>query len=309
MATPRFTMAPLARITVIWLLSTSTDAFMYRPSTGVTWDPSCMTWGGKTYCYFMYVCGSSTPGCGGKNESHYGHGLVATAPDGVHFDEHLAFNAENGATIWDKCMIHKVADADGKPQFVMNHGTAAAVLGPDNPKKLLPDNRGCPAGTAQCLRWLKSSDALNWEYMYTQHPDPQWYAHKSVANFTNVTTGRWDHAYMQEDTKGGGYVAFPVATPAPPHAPAPGLLRSPDGLNWTVHAPTDVSWASGVQPAAFEVGGVEKLGSRYYMIGGSEPYGFSYSMFTLRSDGEDLGGPYAPDVAAFRLSGQTSHRP
>ena len=31
------------------------DAFMYRPATGLTWDPSCMTWAGKTYCYFMYV--------------------------------------------------------------------------------------------------------------------------------------------------------------------------------------------------------------------------------------------------------------
>ena len=76
MATPRFTMVPLTRIMVIWLLSTSTDAFMYRPSTGVTWDPSCMTWGGKTYCYFMYVCGTGTPGCA-TNETHYGHGLVA----------------------------------------------------------------------------------------------------------------------------------------------------------------------------------------------------------------------------------------
>jgi hypothetical protein len=315
-------LATTIAISVLWLLSsTCTDAFMYRPRTGSTWDPSCMTWGGKTYCYFMYMCGSSTPGCGGKNESHFGHGLVAVSQDGVHFEEHSAFNAENGAADWNKPMIHKLADVGGKPQFVMNHG-AQRVEGPDDPKVLLPDDRGCPAGSTQCLRWLKSNDALRWEYMYTQHPDPRWYAHRSVAGFTNVTTGRWDHAYMQEDAQRGGYVAFPVATPAPPHANAPGLLRSRDGLNWTVHAPVNVAWgAAGVQPwpgwgprpgqGSMEIGGVEKMGSRFYMIGGWHAYGSAYSMFTLRSDGGDVSGPYAPDAAAFRLSGQaykeTSH--
>ncbi len=34
-------------------------AFMYRPATGLTWDPSCMTWEGKTYCYFMCKCSRS----------------------------------------------------------------------------------------------------------------------------------------------------------------------------------------------------------------------------------------------------------
>jgi hypothetical protein len=55
--------------------------------------------------------------------------------------------------------------------------------------------------------------------MYTLHPDPKWYASKK-----NVSSGRWDHAYIQEDPKTGGFIAFPVATPI--GSPAPGILRS-----------------------------------------------------------------------------------
>ena len=147
-----------------------------------------------------YVCGSSVAGCGGKNESHYGHGLVAVSDDGVHFEDHSAFNAEVGNVVWDKCMVHKLKelDADGRPVFVMDHGTSGAVsgayprllsirsrsrdpsvvshaklaggrgvlsgdaslalalplsAGPDDPHAALPNDRGCPAGTAQCLRF------------------------------------------------------------------------------------------------------------------------------------------------------------
>ena len=115
------------------LAAQQSHAFMYRPATGLTWDPSCMTWEGKTYCYFMYVCGTGTPGCA-TNETHYGHGLVAVASDGVHFETHSAFNAEAGNVGWFKCMIHKVKDVGGKPMFVMDHGTSGAVTGPDDPK-------------------------------------------------------------------------------------------------------------------------------------------------------------------------------
>lgn len=236
------------------------------------------------------------------NETHYGHGLVATSIDGVHFEEHSAFNAEVGGVVWDKCMIHKVHDVDGKPMFVMDHGTAGPV--PDSPGARLPNDRGCPKGTKQCLRFLKSTDALNWEYMYTLHPDTRWY--HSTGN-PPVSDGRWDHAYIQEDLQRGGFIGFPVATPAPPHPPAPGILRSSDGLNWTVHEPVLTQWeAAAVDPAGFEIGGVERMpNGRYYMIGGGEAYGYGYSMFTLISNSTDVAGPYAPDPNAYRLSGQS----
>ena len=65
-----------------------------------------MTWEGKTYCYFMYVCGTGTPGCT-TNETHYGHGLVAVASDGVHFQTHSAFNA--GVSPSPNASFHRLA--------------------------------------------------------------------------------------------------------------------------------------------------------------------------------------------------------
>ena len=253
----------------------------------------------------MYACGSTTAGCNGTNETHYGHGLVAVSDDSVHFKDHSAFNAEYPGVIWDKCMVHKVSSGDDDPMFVMNHGTAGAVTGPDPPNVPLPNDHGCPTGTSQCLRFLQSKDALTWEYMYTLHPDTRWY--RSKGENPAVSTGRWDHAYMQEDQERGGFIAFPVATPAAPRPPAPGILRSKDGLNWTVHEPVVTDFASrGVTPSSFEIGGVERMSNnRYYMIGGGEPYGFGYSMFTLVSNSSDVAGPYLPDAQAYRLSGQS----
>ena len=203
--------------------------------------------------------------------------------------------------------VHKVADVDGGPMFVMDHGTYGHVAGPDDPHTPLGGDRGCPDGTGQCLRFLKSKDLLNWEYMYTLHPDPKWYASRN-----GVSSGRWDHAYVQEDTKRGGFVAFPVATPGPGFAPGPGRLRSPDGLNWTVEEPTVVRFGN-ITPSSFEFGGMERMGNgRYYAIGGGIPHSHNlvgYSMWTLRSEGDDVIGPYAPDPAAYRLSGQGGWEP
>lgn len=41
---------------------------------------------------------------------------------------------------WFKCMIHRVSVEP--PVFVMDHGTAGAVTGPDNPVTDLPNDRG-----------------------------------------------------------------------------------------------------------------------------------------------------------------------
>jgi hypothetical protein len=37
-------------VLLVAMMMCQTDAFMYRPKTGLTWDPSCMTWNNKTYC-------------------------------------------------------------------------------------------------------------------------------------------------------------------------------------------------------------------------------------------------------------------
>ena len=74
-----------------------------------------------------------------------------------------------------------------------------------------------------------------------------------------------------------------------------------------MEAPTVVGFGD-VVPTSFEIGGVERMeNGRYYMIGGGSgppKAGNSYSMWTLRSNGSEVAGPYAPDPQAYRLSGQ-----
>ena len=49
----------------------------------------------------------------GPLETSYGHGFVATAADGVHFEDVGAFNAEYPQVGWFKCMVHRAKDVDG----------------------------------------------------------------------------------------------------------------------------------------------------------------------------------------------------
>ena len=232
-----------------------------------------------------------------------GHGLVAVANDGVHFESHSAFNAEYGDVGWFKPQAARIRDVNGY-SFVMNHGTSGDVTGPDDPAKSLPYSQGCPSGTSQCLRFLKSKDALHWKYMYTSHPNISLgYAAKG-----QVSTSRWDDAYMTEDTSRGGYVAFGTGTPTA--GPGASVLRSADGLTWLPAAPIVAHFSDvNVEATRFEVGGVEKMpdGRFYMLIGGSGPRDAhdSYSAWTLRTNGSDIAGPYSPDPKAYRVSGQS----
>eukprot|EP00039_Didymoeca_costata_P000791 m.47268 g.47268 ORF g.47268 m.47268 type:complete len:668 (-) comp10475_c0_seq1:37-2040(-) len=277
--------------------------FLYKPEEGRIWDPSCIVHNGTYYCYFMYE--SPEDAASNNHSSHYGHGFLATSVDGVHFKDFGSINEEYVGVGWFKCMVHRATNTpDGSPVWVMNHGTSGTVNGPDPRNETLPDDRGCPAPWTQCLRVLTSSDLLHWEYNYTFHPDSQWYK-----------AGRWDHMYMHKtdnnysywnNAPGNGFVGFPVATPL--GTPAPGITSSSNGVNWTVHAPLEIEWG-GVTPASFEIGGVEKMGNAYYMIGGTVAYGQTgYSMYVLKSLTNNITGPYAPDKEAFRMSGTSSTR-
>ena len=258
---------------------------MYQPKEGQIWDPSCFVFRNVTYCYSMYSAL--------EDASFYGYGFLATSPDGVHFNDRGPINEEAPGVQWYKCFVHLLSagNASSPPLFVMDHGMG----GGGNDGSHDPDNRGCPFG-GQCLRFLSSINLLNWTYMYTMHPDPRWYN----------TGGRFDHMYIDAvgAAAGGGFVGFPVATPL--GSPAPGVMTSPDGLNWTLGMPLAIAWGD-ITPAGFEVGGVEYIGGRWWLIGGGVAYGVNgYSMYVLRG-GTDASAPtsepFEPVPGGYRLSG------
>ncbi|MHC4157307.1 MAG: hypothetical protein ACYST6_20680 [Planctomycetota bacterium] len=125
------------------------------------------------------------------------------------------------------------------------------------------------------LRFYESPDLKQWNYLFSSHPDSRWY----------VQDGRWDHMYIipkEEGVPDSGYWGYAVATPKP------GLPRAP-----------------GTPERDLEYGGCERIGGKYYLIGGAGNYvSKGYSMYTLVSDGPR--GPFIPDIAAYRLCGTTS---
>ena len=81
-------------------------------------------------------------------QANFPSGLLFSAADGVHFTQVAAVAAEEWAGIqFAKPFVRLLGvDADGTPQFVMNHGTGG------NPQHKPPaegSGRGCPGPSPQ----------------------------------------------------------------------------------------------------------------------------------------------------------------
>jgi hypothetical protein len=284
---------------------TETEALMFMPVSPATlWDPSCFRWRNRTHCVSMYNGPNAT-----ANKMHAGYpsGLLFSAADGVHFQQIAAIAAEH----WDGIQFSKAFlrylgpdPISGTPRFVMNHGTGGNPQ--DKPPSTAEEpSRGCP-GTGQCMRWLRSINGslTDWEPLYSNHPDLRWYEQNMWSGNTAIQT-RWDAANMLPDP-GGGWAAFPTATRIGSAVQCGlGRMHSPDGYNWSAVEPPPINWGE-VRPISMEIGGVAKIGDRYFVIGGNAVYG-SYDMYTLSSAA--LGGPYTVQPNSFRLSGVTKTPP
>jgi hypothetical protein len=164
----------------------------------------------------------------------------------------------------------------------MNHG-----VGRFEGKRQLPQDT---------MRFFQSKDLRHWEYIATTHPDPRWYRHD-----------RWDHMYMLPKVEGNpaaGFWGYVVAVPKE-GVDLPAMMESTDGLHWNVLPPAKTEWGDVTPRNHFEYGGCERIGGKYYLLGGASAYHGhkGYATYTLIS--EDPRGPFRPDAPAYRLSGNT----
>jgi hypothetical protein len=91
-------------------------------------------------------------------------------------------------------------------------------------------------------------------------------------------------------------------------------MRSADGVNYTAVPPPAVEWGPLGTGTSLEIGGVAKIGGRYFAIGGTGNAGYSsyphsgaangYNVYTLSSD--NATGPFRPRPESFRLSGSST---
>jgi hypothetical protein len=197
---------------------------------------------------------------------------LATSGDGVHWKDYGVVLKSQGFTnnrVW-KAFVRKVGD-----RFILNHGAFTEQNSNNN-----------------LLRFWESKDLVHWTHLYDVPIDPKFYR----------TDGRWDHMYMIpkiDADPGQGYWGYVVADPID-HGGF-GMMESADGLHYKpVNAPEIVA---DFRIPTMEVGGIKKIGNRYYLLGGNVNHhgNYGYGVYTFVADSPN--GPFRPDLDAYRLTG------
>lgn len=202
---------------------------------------------------------------------------LAVSEDGVHWTDKGNIITDDKNPVW-KMYIFRTKDGI----FSLNHGS-----------KSRPDSEN------DTLIYYRSEDLYNWSYLGSNQPDPRWY---------EPDNGRWDHMYCLPSEK-EGYIGYTVAVPKDEYRSLIGIQRSSDGLFWYSCPPPVIDW-DGIEPVCeMEVGGCEKIGDKYYLMGGICPPfngNYAYSCYVFTSDNEN--GPFKPDKKALRLCGFNGRR-
>ena len=197
---------------------------------------------------------------------------LATSQDGVHWKDYgvvLKSEGFKNNRVW-KQYVAKVGD-----QYIMDYGAFSDVGSNNN-----------------LLRFWQSKDLIHWKFLYELPIDTEYYR----------ADGRWDHMFMlpkdANDPK-AGYLGYMVANPIG-HGGF-GMMESADGIHYHPVKAPDID--ANFEIPTLEPGGVEKLGNKYYFIGGdANHFGFSgYGVYTYVADSPM--GPFRPDLEAYRLSG------
>ena len=197
---------------------------------------------------------------------------LATSDDGVHWKDFgvvLKSQGFKNNRVW-KQYIHKVGD-----RYILNHG-AFTDQGSNN----------------NLLRFYESKDLIHWTYLYEVPINPELYR----------SDGRWDHMFVvpkNEQKPNDGYLGYVVADPID-HGGF-GMMESPDGIHFKpIKAPEIIS---DFRIPTLEIGGIKKVGGKYYLLGGNvNHFGFyGYGVYSYVAD--SLTGPFRPDMEAYRLTG------
>ncbi|MBQ9131311.1 MAG: hypothetical protein IJX62_02405, partial [Clostridia bacterium] len=149
------------------------------------------------------------------------------------------------------------------------------------------------------FRVIRTKDFQSWEDLgevYHSTPDSRWYQ------------VRWDEMMILEDRELDGRTVYYGYISSEPWAeisdPAPGMLKSYDGIRWTALPPPAVEW--GELPAQhMELNFVEKIDGRYYLSMSGRMYldNYGYSLYTFVGDSPF--GVFRPCLEKFRMAGNS----
>ncbi|MEI7838138.1 MAG: hypothetical protein WCK05_17180, partial [Planctomycetota bacterium] len=212
-----------------------------NPKTGNMWDVWLYYHAGTYYLYSL----CTTKGAIGDWDNI----SVARSPDGVHWIEigpALTIHPEATWMGTGSTWGNPVAGGGGNPAFQINYSIWA--------------------GPRQTIFFATSDDLVGWTPSGPQKEfvqDERWYERN----------GRWDCIWTIA-RPGGGLYGYWTASPKPETGGQFGFGESLDGLTWTALEPPKVSGVG-----VGEVGAIEKIGQKYYML-----FGTNGHMETLVAD-------------------------
>jgi len=197
---------------------------------------------------------------------------MASSPDGVHWKE-----------------IGQVLSKDDDAKWMGTGSTWKSANFAKDGKFYL--NYSYWKGPRQTIFFAESKDLLHWtrvgnEYEFVQ--DERWYK----------KDGRWDCIWTVP-RPGGGLYGYWSATPKEETGGGFGFGQSDDGINWEALPPPKLHGVDGG-----EVGAIEKIGDKYYMLFCIFLSKVEFPMVTLVADKPE--GPFRRAKKNFRLlSGHT----
>ncbi len=244
---------------------------IFKPSiVARMWDTWLYYHEGKHYLFYLH---------NSRADVRWDGMSVAVSTDGVHFADHGPIIHKADDAVWlGTGMVWRVGD-----RFMLNFSEERDAV--------------------QEIFFAESDDLLHWRRLpdeeYICRADPRWYADEPT-----FTSQRWDCIWALPREDGAGYIGFltAVAKDGPPGlCGTAGCVVSDDGRHFRAAPPVI---ETGVWGDRVEVGAVEKIGDRHYMLlgVGAMPLGARHSARLPAGEGgmvalnaERQAGPYRLD--------------
>lgn len=247
---------------------THNSLFFHPTKTGKMWD-TWMYYDNETfYLYYLNTKKTMFDGIG-----------LAISNDGVNWeDKGLILSKSEGAKWIGSGSVWKSQGKIGTGKYIMNFSEWYG-------SELFKGQ--------QYIFFASSDDLVNWTKLKKRFiPDSELY------KINESLDSRWDCIYSIPNTTGGRY-GYWTANPKT-FNPGFGFGATSNGLDWKALPPPVIDWGDRTKLPGIEVGAIEKINGKYYMMVGSlARYKENVGMYTLESDSPK--GPFRPSKKNFKL--------